>query len=167
MTLLYYSQIPNKDLILMHNNSIIHFVYSSVRVCQEMKIICLIWFLKMLNFEKIAIIPCPSFHIFQCLSFFKMLSFLLILILFFFSVKNLNWLTSQQALADIASFITSMNQEHNIKGRWIALGESFLFYRKMLTFPLYLGLLGTVAFNLSARRAQTLTPSSPLFLIEI
>jgi len=41
------------------------------------------------------------------------------------SVKNLNWLTSQQALADIASFITSMNQQHNIKGRWIALGGSY------------------------------------------
>lgn len=41
------------------------------------------------------------------------------------SVKNLNWLTSQQALADIASFITSMNQKHNIKGRWIALGGSY------------------------------------------
>jgi hypothetical protein len=41
------------------------------------------------------------------------------------SVKNLNWLTSQQALADIASFITSINQQHNIKGRWIALGGSY------------------------------------------
>ena len=51
-------------------------------------------------------------------------------------MKNLNWLTSQQALADIASFITSINQQHNIKGRWIALGESFLLLKSFfLKFP--------------------------------
>jgi len=41
------------------------------------------------------------------------------------SVKNLNWLTSQQALADIAGFITAINIQHNIDSRWIALGGSY------------------------------------------
>jgi len=41
------------------------------------------------------------------------------------SVKNLNWLTSRQALADLASFVTSTNQKFSIKGRWVALGGSY------------------------------------------
>eukprot|EP00088_Acartia_fossae_P038980 TRINITY_DN4052_c1_g3_i2.p1 TRINITY_DN4052_c1_g3~~TRINITY_DN4052_c1_g3_i2.p1 ORF type:complete len:487 (+),score=107.90 TRINITY_DN4052_c1_g3_i2:51-1511(+) len=41
------------------------------------------------------------------------------------SVKNLNWLTSRQALADLAGFVTAMTQQHDIKGRWIALGGSY------------------------------------------
>jgi len=41
------------------------------------------------------------------------------------SVKNLNWLSSRQALADLASFITAMKKNHSLIGKWIALGGSY------------------------------------------
>lgn len=41
------------------------------------------------------------------------------------SVKNLTWLTSRQALADIAAFIQAMNKQQNFTGKWIALGGSY------------------------------------------
>jgi len=39
-------------------------------------------------------------------------------------VKNLAWLTSEQALADLAAFITEMNNQYNISA-WIAFGGSY------------------------------------------
>jgi len=41
------------------------------------------------------------------------------------SVKNLNWLTSKQALADLSMFVTAMNKEHQLTGKWVALGGSY------------------------------------------
>jgi len=41
------------------------------------------------------------------------------------SVKNLTWLSSHQALADIARFIASMKFEHNLTGSWISIGGSY------------------------------------------
>lgn len=42
------------------------------------------------------------------------------------SVKNLVYLTSTQALADLANFMTSMNQAHNLtSAKWIAFGGSY------------------------------------------
>ena len=42
------------------------------------------------------------------------------------SVKNLVYLTSEQALADIANFVTSMNAELNLTDtKWIAFGGSY------------------------------------------
>jgi len=41
------------------------------------------------------------------------------------SVKNLAWLSSHQALADLATFIEDMNQQHNLTGPWVAIGGSY------------------------------------------
>ena len=41
------------------------------------------------------------------------------------SVKNLVWLSSHQALADIATFIVQMNLEHSLTGPWLAIGGSY------------------------------------------
>jgi len=41
------------------------------------------------------------------------------------SVKNLNWLTSKQALADLSMFVMTMKKEHKLTGKWIALGGSY------------------------------------------
>ena len=41
------------------------------------------------------------------------------------SVKNLVYLTSTQALADLATFIDAMNSAHNLTGPWIAFGGSY------------------------------------------
>ena len=42
------------------------------------------------------------------------------------SVKNLVYLSSEQALADIATFIDAMNREYNLTdSRWIAFGGSY------------------------------------------
>jgi len=41
------------------------------------------------------------------------------------SVKNLNWLSSRQALADLAAFIQSMKTKHELTGNWVALGGSY------------------------------------------
>ena len=39
------------------------------------------------------------------------------------SVKNLVYLTSTQALADLAGFITAMNEAHNLTdAKWISFG---------------------------------------------
>ena len=40
-------------------------------------------------------------------------------------VKNLVWLSSRQALADLANFITQMEASHNLTGPWVALGGSY------------------------------------------
>ena len=40
-------------------------------------------------------------------------------------VKNLVWLSSRQALADLANFITQMTASHNLTGPWVALGGSY------------------------------------------
>jgi len=40
-------------------------------------------------------------------------------------VKNLVWLSSRQALADLANFITQMEARHNLTGPWVALGGSY------------------------------------------
>ena len=40
-------------------------------------------------------------------------------------VKNLVWLSSRQALADLANFITGMEASHNLTGPWVALGGSY------------------------------------------
>jgi len=41
------------------------------------------------------------------------------------SVKNLVWLSSRQALADLANFITQMMEDKNLTGGWVALGGSY------------------------------------------
>ncbi|KAK9877980.1 hypothetical protein WA026_020195 [Henosepilachna vigintioctopunctata] len=41
------------------------------------------------------------------------------------SVKNLVYLSSEQALADLANFITTMNSQYKLKGKWIAFGGSY------------------------------------------
>ena len=41
------------------------------------------------------------------------------------SVKNLTWLSSHQALADLATFIVSMKEEHSLAGPWVAIGGSY------------------------------------------
>ena len=41
------------------------------------------------------------------------------------SVKNLTWLSSHQALADLASFIVSMKEDHSLTGPWVAVGGSY------------------------------------------
>jgi len=41
------------------------------------------------------------------------------------STENLVYLNSQQALADLAQFIESKKQEHNLTGPWIAFGGSY------------------------------------------
>lgn len=43
------------------------------------------------------------------------------------STENLRFLSSEQALADLAYFITSMNQKYNLtdSNRWIAFGGSY------------------------------------------
>ena len=42
------------------------------------------------------------------------------------SVKNLGYLSSEQALADLASFITGMNEQRNLtETKWIAFGGSY------------------------------------------
>ena len=41
------------------------------------------------------------------------------------SVKNLTWLSSRQALADLANFITQMMEAKNLTGGWVALGGSY------------------------------------------
>jgi len=41
------------------------------------------------------------------------------------SVKNLNWLTSKQALADLSRFVVAMKADHQLTGNWIALGGSY------------------------------------------
>lgn len=41
------------------------------------------------------------------------------------SVKNLLYLSSEQALADLANFITDMNDEYKISNKWIAFGGSY------------------------------------------
>ncbi|XP_044268918.1 putative serine protease K12H4.7 [Tribolium madens] len=43
------------------------------------------------------------------------------------STKNLKYLTSQQALADLATFITAMNEKYNLPSdvKWIAFGGSY------------------------------------------
>lgn len=43
------------------------------------------------------------------------------------SVENLKYLSSEQALADIAYFITAMNTKHNLPAgtKWIAFGGSY------------------------------------------
>ena len=41
------------------------------------------------------------------------------------SVKNLTWLSSHQALADLAGFIEGMSAQHNITGPWVAIGGSY------------------------------------------
>ena len=41
------------------------------------------------------------------------------------SVKNLVWLSSRQALADLATFITSITRTHQLSGAWVALGGSY------------------------------------------
>ncbi|KAK7788861.1 hypothetical protein R5R35_007892 [Gryllus longicercus] len=42
-------------------------------------------------------------------------------------VKNLRWLSSEQALADLASFITAMNEVYSVPAgtRWVAFGGSY------------------------------------------
>jgi len=40
-------------------------------------------------------------------------------------VKNLAWLSSRQALADLAAFITEMRTSHNLTAPWVALGGSY------------------------------------------
>jgi len=41
------------------------------------------------------------------------------------SVKNLAWLSADQALADIANFRVAMSEKHNLTGPWVALGGSY------------------------------------------
>ena len=42
------------------------------------------------------------------------------------SVKNLVYLSSEQALADLASFVSSMNEQHNLTdAKWISFGGSY------------------------------------------
>lgn len=41
------------------------------------------------------------------------------------SVKNLIYLTSEQALADLATFITKTKDELKLTGKWIAFGGSY------------------------------------------
>merc|ERR1719483_1904450 len=41
------------------------------------------------------------------------------------SVKSLVWLSSHQALADLAGFIEGMNAQHNLTGPWVAIGGSY------------------------------------------
>lgn len=41
------------------------------------------------------------------------------------SVKNLNWLSSKQALEDLATFVSAMKSDHNLTGNWITLGGSY------------------------------------------
>ena len=41
------------------------------------------------------------------------------------SVKSLTWLSSHQALADLAAFIVSMKAEHSLTGPWVAIGGSY------------------------------------------
>ena len=42
------------------------------------------------------------------------------------SVTNLEYLSSQQALADLAAFITAMNTKMSLqKSKWIAFGGSY------------------------------------------
>ena len=40
-------------------------------------------------------------------------------------VKSLGWLSSRQALADLAAFTVEMQARHNLTGPWIALGGSY------------------------------------------
>jgi hypothetical protein len=44
-----------------------------------------------------------------------------------FSTKNLKYLSSQQALADLSYFIVSMNQQYNLAPgtKWVAFGGSY------------------------------------------
>ena len=43
-----------------------------------------------------------------------------------FSVENLVYLSSEQALADLANFVTSMNEQHNLTdAKWISFGGSY------------------------------------------
>ena len=46
--------------------------------------------------------------------------------IYMFSVKNLNWLSSKQALADLSRFVVEMQVAHNITGKWIALGNKHI-----------------------------------------
>ena len=46
------------------------------------------------------------------------------------SVKNLNWLSSKQALADLSRFVVEMQEEHNLTGKWIALGNHLLYINR-------------------------------------
>jgi len=42
------------------------------------------------------------------------------------SVKNLAYLSSEQALADLAKFIVGMNQRYNLgNAKWISFGGSY------------------------------------------
>ena len=42
------------------------------------------------------------------------------------SVKNLAYLSSQQALADLANFVSAMNVRHNLtEAKWISFGGSY------------------------------------------
>ena len=41
------------------------------------------------------------------------------------TVKNLTWLSSHQALADISTFIVSMKEELGLTGPWLAIGGSY------------------------------------------
>ncbi len=42
------------------------------------------------------------------------------------SVKNMVYLSSEQALADLANFVTEMNTAHNLTGtKWITFGGSY------------------------------------------
>ena len=42
------------------------------------------------------------------------------------SVENLVYLSSEQALADLANFVTSMNEQHNLTdAKWISFGGSY------------------------------------------
>ena len=42
------------------------------------------------------------------------------------SVKNLAYLSSEQALADLANFVTAMNEQRNLtNAKWIAFGGSY------------------------------------------
>ena len=47
-----------------------------------------------------------------------------------FSVKNLNWLSSKQALADLSRFVVEMQAAHNLTGKWIALGNHLLYVNR-------------------------------------
>lgn len=41
------------------------------------------------------------------------------------STEELKYLSSEQALADLANFIVSMNDQHNLTGKWISFGGSY------------------------------------------
>ena len=42
------------------------------------------------------------------------------------NMKNLAWLSSHQALADIVTFIEGMNSQHNITDPWVSIGGSYV-----------------------------------------